>query len=494
MSTTRIPIVRNTIGVYSRFSVSRFAADAVLRGDDRRSAIASARRLLRDLRRAGVLVVTTDDIRHWILEQDPLVFQHRRHIRETDFTGRSRYRDSLLARIADLAGIVDALNGALLTELFLDYFVPGAGNAVFLRRDDGDEEEKEKVTPLPDVELRWGDIVDQIMPRDADYTRFGSAGSVTAPDPADPRQTFFLFIGGDDTVSTLAWPRPPGPVQCDKPLLVYVSYYRNAPGCAGVNFRSVVRGALLYAVEEAFRQCRTSPCTDAMTRFLYAVWGCAWTWPSRPSSSRSSASRRDGNTAPPPEPYRRPPPARPGPPGNALHPGLVRSRSVDRWHLRTRQPHVHRELAAVVDLVAQHQPRDPRLRHIAQLLRARVERHSRMEGFLRRLRKLLAQRRHARFERRHHIAPLLRRGRQLWRQRQLVAQSEGDDIQLDGEAECQLPRIPQDRRRLQLARRCRIGPQQLQRRRRFLLERVRELLERAHRPDCILRRCHVLSS
>jgi hypothetical protein len=42
----------------------------------------------------------------------------------------------------------------------------------------------------------------------------------------------------------------------------------------GVNFRAVVRAALLYAVEEGFRRCRTSPCKDAVSTFLSASWGC----------------------------------------------------------------------------------------------------------------------------------------------------------------------------------------------------------------------------
>jgi hypothetical protein len=268
------PVVRNTIGERRRFSVQRFVRDAVLRGQSREAAAASGRRLLQAARRAGAAVITTDDIRHWILEGDPLVFAHRRGLRQIRFDGSVRYLDPELGRIAALASAIAPTNGALLTELFLDWFAPGAGNAVFLSRQDDGDEDQEKVPSVADVELRFGDVVDRIMPPDADYSKFGAAGKGFVPDPADPRQVFFLFIGGDDTVSTLAWPRPPGPVECDKPFLVYVSYYRNAPGCVGVNFRAVVRAALLYAVEEGFRRCRTSPCTDAVSTFLSASWGC----------------------------------------------------------------------------------------------------------------------------------------------------------------------------------------------------------------------------
>jgi hypothetical protein len=266
-------MVRNARGETSRFSLARFVRDATARASSRQAAVADGRRLLRAARRTRLDVLTTDDIRHWIAERDPLVFAHRRTLRELRFDRRWQYEDPALGRIAALAASIAPTNGALLTELFLDAFVAGAGNVLFQQRGD-DEDDEEKVTPRADVELRFGDIVDGIMPADADYSTFGSAGKVQVPDPTRPGQTFFLFIGGDETASRLAWPRPPGPVKCDTPFTVYLSYYRDAPGCAGVDFRAVVRGALLYAVEEGVRRCITSPCERALSRFLYASWGC----------------------------------------------------------------------------------------------------------------------------------------------------------------------------------------------------------------------------
>jgi hypothetical protein len=266
--------VRNIAGVRSRFAFDRFVRDEVLRGNDIASARAAGRQLLRDLRRAGVDFVTTDDIRHWLFERDPLVFTHRRAVRARAADGTWRFIDPALGRIAALAETFLPLDAPLVTELFLDHFRPGASE-VRLRVPDDEEAEKEKVPPVADVELRWSDIADGLMPRDADYTGFGSAGKPALPlDPAETRQAFFFFIGADDTVSTLTSPKVPAPIRCDTAFLVLQRYYRSAPGCTGVDYRSLVRAALLYAIEEAFRLCRTSPCTRAVPRLISASWGC----------------------------------------------------------------------------------------------------------------------------------------------------------------------------------------------------------------------------
>ncbi len=271
MARRRLLFVRNTIGQRSRFSVQRYTEDAVRGGDRRPRALRRGRRLEADLNRAGAVEVTTDDIRHWTREQDPLVFAARRRVRDVR-SGEMHWVDPRLGRIARLAAAVAPVAGPLLTELLLDYFVPGAGTVALLR----DDEEKQPVTKRDDVELRYGDLVDEIMPQDADYSRFGSTGGSTVPDTSGRQQTFLIFISPDDTAGTLVRPKPPGPIRCDTPFVVYVSYYRNAPGCVRVDFRSVVRGALLYAVEEGVRRCLTSPCTDARARFLSASWGCGF--------------------------------------------------------------------------------------------------------------------------------------------------------------------------------------------------------------------------
>ncbi|MCI0432315.1 MAG: hypothetical protein L0271_01510 [Gemmatimonadetes bacterium] len=265
-----IPMVRNTVGELTRFSVDRLARG--LPGPSPESRVRAARRFGKDLSRDGAPLITTDDLRHWLLERDPGVLAHRRCVRERTFDGRWRYVDARLGRIAALAETIAPETGDLLTELFLDYFRPGSGSVAFLDDREGDGE-KPKVAPVDEVELRWGDLANAIMP-DADYTRNGSAGKVRIPDPSDPRQQFFFFVGGDDRLDTLVWPRPPGPILCDTPFIVSERYYRNAPGCAGVVFRTLVRAAFLYTIDEAFRLCRTSPCRDALPKLLFAEWGC----------------------------------------------------------------------------------------------------------------------------------------------------------------------------------------------------------------------------
>src|SRR5947199_10331979 len=59
--------------------------------------------------------------------------------------------------------------------------------------------------------------------------------------------------------------------------------------------------------------------------------------------------------------------------GYMLHPGLVRRRPVDRRDLAVRHAEVHRELAAVVDAVHQHEPQHIHLPHVTHLLRRHEE-------------------------------------------------------------------------------------------------------------------------
>jgi len=56
-------------------------------------------------------------------------------------------------------------------------------------------------------------------------------------------------------------------------------------------------------------------------------------------------------------------------------PGLIRRRTVDRRHFAAAHPDVHRHLAAVMDLVVEHEVRERRARHVAHLLRAGEELH-----------------------------------------------------------------------------------------------------------------------
>src|SRR6185295_1108937 len=66
-------------------------------------------------------------------------------------------------------------------------------------------------------------------------------------------------------------------------------------------------------------------------------------------------------------------------PGYGLHPGLVRGRPVDRRHLAVRHPQVHRELAAVMHAVHQHEPQDVHLAEVAHLLGRDEELHRLVE-------------------------------------------------------------------------------------------------------------------
>src|SRR5213594_707973 len=56
-------------------------------------------------------------------------------------------------------------------------------------------------------------------------------------------------------------------------------------------------------------------------------------------------------------------------------PGLVGGWSVDRRHLSAGHTEIHAQLAAVVNLVGEHEPEELHLRQVAHRLRRREERH-----------------------------------------------------------------------------------------------------------------------
>jgi hypothetical protein len=270
-----IPTVRNTVGEHTLFSLDRFVRDAVLRGDNLERAREAGRQFLADAREAAADIVTTDGIRHWLLERDPLIFARRRCLRERDLAGRLRYTDPILGAIATLAETVAEDDGRLLTELFLDYFRPGAGDILF--QDAPDERTpREKAPDVADLEKQLRDVADGIaFPERPDYTGPGGSGPfIDFLDPGETRKRLFSCVLPDDTLDRFIG-RPGILPKCDERWLLFADYSRKAPGCVNVNYRQLVRAALLQAIAEAFRVCRLlRRCEAAMPKLLHARWFC----------------------------------------------------------------------------------------------------------------------------------------------------------------------------------------------------------------------------
>jgi hypothetical protein len=273
MRNCAIPTVRNTVGEHTLFSLDRFVRDAVLRGDSLERAREAGRQFMADVREAGVDIVTTDGIRHWLLERDPLIFARRRCLRERDIAGRLRYTDPILGAIAALAETVAEDDGRLLTELFLDYYRPAAGAVLYQETPDGVSGPRgEKAPDVAVLEKQLRDVADRIFP-EADFTSPGRLGTYRTLDPGATQKQFSFVVSQDDTV--LRFPIRPVLPACDEPWLLLTIYSRNAPGCVNVNYRQLVRAALLQAIAEAFRVCRLlRRCEAAMPQLLYASWLC----------------------------------------------------------------------------------------------------------------------------------------------------------------------------------------------------------------------------
>jgi len=230
----------------------------------------AGRQLLADLDRAGVDVVTTDAIRHWMAERDPLVFARRRCVRRRDADGRWRYLDPMLGAIVALAGSVAPRVGSILTELFLDLFRPGAGNVLF--QDSPDDGGEEKAPPVEELEEQFGELADSAFPDGADFSRPGGVGR--SVDPADETgKRILVFISADDTIDRLIL-RPGVRPGCDERWVLYMYYGRTAPGCARVDYRSITRAAILQAIAYAFRICRLTRCEQPVFKVLDVSWAC----------------------------------------------------------------------------------------------------------------------------------------------------------------------------------------------------------------------------
>jgi hypothetical protein len=268
-----IPTVQNTAGERTPFSLDRFARDAVVRGEDLEVARAAGRQLLADLRHVRARVVTTDSIRHWLMERDPLVFARRRKLRTRDLRRRLRYADPVLGAIAALADVAAPRNGRLITDLFLDYFRPGAGDILFQETPD-EKEPREKAPDTDELEAQLGDVADGVDFTDADFTRPGFLGwedfDPYAPD--ERRKRFFFYVKSDDSLDRFAV-RPGRPVDCGERWLLFTTYFRMNPGCVNVNFRALVRAALLQAIAEAVRLCPPR-CKRPVPKLIFGSWAC----------------------------------------------------------------------------------------------------------------------------------------------------------------------------------------------------------------------------
>ncbi len=269
MSRTGIPLVRNTIGVIERFSVQKYVATVVGEGGAPRPARRDGRRLLRDARRARARIITTDDIRQWREAQDPLVFAHRRTVRERQPDGSWRWVDPRLGRIAALAEAIAPTNGRILTELFIDYFRPGGGEVLFRSDDD---------TPAPTIEElkeKYGGLgaADAfLVPGDPDFSKPGETGTaIELVD--DPRKRFLYYIYPDNAAARNGF-QPGRLPRCRETWLFRVEYMRTAKGCRNVPYKQYVDEGKLHAFDEAIRICRTTKCPAPVPTIKHLSWNC----------------------------------------------------------------------------------------------------------------------------------------------------------------------------------------------------------------------------
>jgi hypothetical protein len=268
MPKRRIPIVRNSSGVRSRFSVNRYASDAIIAGTDREAAFARARRLLKDLLRNRATVVTTDDLRHWTLEQDPLVFAHRRGLRETNFDGSRRFVDPGLGRIAALAALIAPRSGRVLTELFLDYFRPGSGDVLFLMAPD------DKAPPIGELEGSVAGADAILYPGRPDFSKPGQAGTPVADVFTDRRKRFLYYIQPDDSADRTGFQpgRLPG---CSPEIWLFrMEYMRMVRGCANVQYERLAREARIQAFAEMFNKLCPRNCPLPAPKIRHIQWFC----------------------------------------------------------------------------------------------------------------------------------------------------------------------------------------------------------------------------
>ena len=290
-----VPIVRNSEGVRAPFSLDRFARTLALTGVSLDEARATGRALLADLAATEVREATTDDLRHWLAERDPLVFARRRSLRTRGADGGWRYSDRALGRIAEFADAVAGPLGRAVHELQLDYFRPGASGILF---DRAPGEEPRKAPPLEDLEHQLGDDADAAKvldpdqlgsiggsepdggpgpgedPPDADFTKPGSFGRYRDPwsEWARRWRSWSVYAKSDGTIDGFG--DALGPADCGRPWILYTHLFTHVNRCGGTNFAPHYRAALLQGIAEAYRRCVPTRCEKARVWILYAGWAC----------------------------------------------------------------------------------------------------------------------------------------------------------------------------------------------------------------------------
>ena len=291
-----IPIVHNTAGIPTPFSIDRFARTHVASGLDLDSARALGRQLLNDLQQTHTAEVTTDGIRHWLAERDPLIFVARRSLFQVSSTGRRTYFDPRLCKIVQISEQIAGGLGLLLHDLHLNYFRPGGG---IMAQEGVDDEEEDEIPPFPEegetdpLEEPYGQDADHIRlitpeeldqlregtdldlgtkPEEPDFTKSGKIGSDVFFDNLYEWTIFRRIDGLEDYRGQGREVR----LECGTIWLLYVMFIRDVPDCEGLNFAHDYRAALLRAFAEAFRICRTHSrmCPNAKLWMLYTRWGC----------------------------------------------------------------------------------------------------------------------------------------------------------------------------------------------------------------------------
>jgi len=264
--------VRNSSGVISPFSVDRFARNAAAGLMQLDEARALARKLLGDINHSGRTLITTDDIRHWVAERDPLVLVSRARL--LDERGKPiRGGDPTLAAILDLARTKDDSLTILVADSLIDYFRPGAGQLL------QQMSEPEDRPPLDDLEKAFGEEATLLTPKEADFKKTGHAG----PDqqhkeiPQNDKDLYEHFYVEDPEKKQKRLILKKAPeIECGKEFFIRTTGWFAAPKCQNPQYAKWFRETLLYSLAEAARICSTKVprCPRAKVELRRASWQC----------------------------------------------------------------------------------------------------------------------------------------------------------------------------------------------------------------------------